>query len=278
MPTPSQTADTSDDLELAARPTHQVDDYIDFVRREGEQFARAAAATPLAADIAACPGWTMRDLVLHLGEIHLWAAANLVAPRREWLHVAELGELARYWPELASRTPDDHELVSWYRATNRNLIDVLESVPPDVGACCFLPAPSPLVMWARRQASEIAVHRFDAEAAGQVSSHFDPEFAGDMLDELLSGFAPMRRSAEASTERTLLVDAVDVGERWWLTIGPNAIETARTGDEHDLRVVGTAAQLYLTMWNRRPEVPVQLDGDASVLELWSRSCQVVWTR
>ncbi len=45
-------------------------------------------------------------------------------------------------------------------------------------------------MWSRRQASEIAIHRFDAENARGVSSHFEPEFAADMLDELLSGFAP----------------------------------------------------------------------------------------
>lgn len=34
---------------------------------------------------------------------------------------------------------------------------VLESAPADVAAFTFLPAPTPLAIWARRQASEIAM-------------------------------------------------------------------------------------------------------------------------
>ncbi len=145
-----------------------VSDYIGFVASEGELFASAAEQGDLNVEIAPCPGWDMRELVRHLGMIHLWAAANVAFPESDWLDVSDLPDLVRYWPELTGESgeyPDDAELVDWYRDTLANLIEVLKSAPADVAAFTFLPAPSPLSMWARRQASEIAIHRFDAEHA-----------------------------------------------------------------------------------------------------------------
>jgi len=40
----------------------------------------------------------------------------------------------------------------------------LASAPPDLDCLTFLAAPSPLAMWARRQAHETAIHRVDAES------------------------------------------------------------------------------------------------------------------
>ena len=73
--------------------------------------------------------------------------------------------------------PDDDDLINWYLDTNANLVDALESAPPDVESFTFLPAPSPLAMWARRQAHETSIHRFDAENAAGIASEFDPTFA-----------------------------------------------------------------------------------------------------
>jgi hypothetical protein len=147
------TTSTSTD-ERAFERTHRRDPsgYIESVGTEGELFARAAGMGELDVAIAACPGWNMRDLVRHLGEIHLWAAANVAFPKPSWLHVGALTDLARYWPDLAARWPNDDELVSWNRATHDNLLDVLAAAPLDVEAFVFLPSASPLTMWARRRA------------------------------------------------------------------------------------------------------------------------------
>ena len=251
--------------------------YIESVVTEGGHFARTAGLGDLDVAIAACPGWNMRDLVRHLGEIHLWAAANVAFPKPHWLRVRDLTDLAGYWPDLAARWPDDDELVSWYRATHDNLVHVLETAPLDVEAFVFLPAASPLTMWARRQASEIAIHRFDADDARGVPSHFEPDFAADMLDELVCGFAPIGQHAADVADRVLHVHASDVGERWWVTMGPAGVTASRHGDRADLVATGTAAELYLLLWNRTPASSVRLDGDLEVLELWRETCRVVWT-
>ncbi|NOX31339.1 MAG: maleylpyruvate isomerase family protein, partial [Actinobacteria bacterium] len=139
-----------------------VEDYIGFVVAEGELFATAADQGDLTVDIASCPGWDMRELVRHLGLIHLWAAGNVASPTDEWLAADDLTDLAGHWPELATAWPEDADLVAWYRDTHANLVDVLKSAPANLDCFTFLPAPSPLIMWSRRQASEIAIHRFDA--------------------------------------------------------------------------------------------------------------------
>lgn len=252
--------------------------YIGFVASEGSRFASAAEMGALDVAIAACPGWNMRDLVRHLGEIHLWAATNVAFPKPTWLKVGGLTDLAPYWPDLAAAWPSDTQLVSWYRATLANLLHVLESAPIDVEAFTFLPAPSPLLMWARRQASEIAIHRFDAEAARNLTSRFDPQFASDMLDELVSGFAPRSESVAVDAERVLHVSACDVGEQWWVTFGPGGITTSRGGGDADLTVSATAAELYLSLWNRAPDSTVQLAGDPDVMTLWHDTCRVRWFR
>jgi uncharacterized protein (TIGR03083 family) len=250
--------------------------YSDWVAVEGERFARAAGGGRLDVPIAACPGWDMRELVRHLGEIHLWAAANVAFPRPRWLRVARLADLEPFWPDLAVPVGDD-DLVSWYQATHTNLLRVLRTAPSDVEAFTFVPAPTPLTMWSRRQASEIAVHRFDAELARGMETHFDADFASDMLDELVAGLALRSRADTGDAPRVLHLAAVDAREDWWVAISPAGITTSRSGGDADLTMVGTAADLYLTMWNRTPASGLELIGDPQVIDLWRRSCRIRWS-
>jgi len=260
----------------------QVADYIGYVVSEGDKFAAAADKGELDVEVSACDGWDMRTLVRHLGLIHLWAAGNVAFTQDDWLDADDIPDMARYWPELGSSWPDDSELVSWYRQTKANLVRVLETAPADHQCFSFLPAPTPVTMWSRRQASEIAIHRFDAENARGIPSHFEPEFAADMLDELLSGFASRPRAEgakeiEIESERVLHVYADDVDEHWYLTIGPETIETSRDGGDADLTVTATAAELYLLMWNRADDSTSTLTGDAGLMGLWRESCRVRWS-
>jgi uncharacterized protein (TIGR03083 family) len=254
-------------------------DYIDAVEIEGKAFAATAEAGDLTAAIPACDGWTMRELVRHLGMIHLWAAANIAFPHDDWLDVEELPDLVQFWPALAhgGEYPDDDELVAWYRTTLANLVEVLRAAPADHQCFSFLPAPTPVTMWARRQASEIAIHRADAEAARGLTSAFRPDFAADMLDELLSGFAPRPGNQPGIVSPMVIhVHATDVDEHWYLTLAPDGITTEPDGDRADLTASAPAGDLYLLFWNREPSSDVGLDGDASVMDTWRATCRVRW--
>lgn len=254
----------------------EIAEHITVIEQEAKLFAEAAEQGGLEVDIDTCPGWNMRDLVRHLSEIHLWAAAH-VAGRATKMWVDDLSDLSAYWPDLAVFWPDDSDLIGYYRRTNTNLVRELESAPADLEAMTFLPAPSPLAMWARRQAHEISIHRFDAQNAAGATSGFDPVLASDGIDELLTCFAPRRTDFPLDDTRTMVVHTTDTDERWHVTLGPDGIAAKRGDGPADLTVSGRAADLYLAVWNRGDDDAVQVVGDRDLLELWHSNLRVRWS-
>lgn len=244
----------------------EIPEHITAVETEGALFAEAARRSDLNAAIEFCPGWDMRDLVRHLSEIHLWAAAR-VAKRTSKLFPDDISEHIESWPDLAVFWPDDVDLIDWYLETNANLVDALRAASPTDDIPTFLPAPSPLAMWARRQAHEIAVHRFDAEHATYSASGFDPEFASDGIDEMVMGFAPRSRYAPADTQ-TIAVHALDTDDRWTVTLSPDGTTTVRGGGPADATLSGAASDLYLTLWNRGRDDAITIEGQHEVLDSW----------
>src|SRR5262245_52811149 len=121
----------------------QIDEHVAIVEREGQQLAAIAECTPLDATVPTCPGWTLRDLVRHVSGIHLWAAATVSRTR-----------IGAWDPfvELDGKWPADDSLVAWFRAGHAELVRALRAAPADLECFSFLPAPSPLAFWARRQA------------------------------------------------------------------------------------------------------------------------------
>ena len=53
--------------------------HIAAIGNDGKLFAEAAESTSLDNPVPGCPGWDVRELVRHLGMIHLWAAAHVAA-------------------------------------------------------------------------------------------------------------------------------------------------------------------------------------------------------
>jgi len=250
--------------------------HVTAIEQEAQLFADAARRSGFDAAIPTCPGWDMRDLVRHLAEIHLWAAAQ-VSNRATKMWVDDLSELSAYWPDLAVFWPNDDELIDWYLETNTNLARELTSAPADLECRTFLPAPSPLAMWARRQAHETAVHRFDAEHAGHAGTSFDPAFAADGIDEMLVAFAPRGSEFAIDSPGTMVVRANDTDDRWQVTMTPNGITTIRGDGPADVTLTGPASDLYLTVWNRGDDSTIEVAGNRDLLETWHNNHQIRWS-
>ncbi len=254
----------------------EIAEHVAAVGQEAKLFAVAARQGGLDGDIPTCPGWNMRDLVRHLSEIHLWAAAHVAQPHdKPW--VDDLAELTVFWPDLAIFWPDDDRLIDWYLDTNSNLVEALESAPLDVESFTFLPAPSPLAMWARRQAHEIAIHRFDAENAVGIASQFDPAFASDGIDELLTGFAPRGTEFPVDSDRTIAVHATDTNDHWHLTLAPTGITALRGDGPADATLTGDASDLYLVLWNRVEDSRITITGDTELVDTWHDNIRIRWS-
>ncbi len=268
-------SDSDGPMQNGREDTVEVTEHITAVGQEAALFAEAARQGGLEADIDGCPGWNMRDLVRHLSEIHLWAAAR-VAKRTSKLFPDDISEHTESWPDLAVFWPDDDDLIDWYLKTNANLVQALESASPDDDIPTFLPAPSPLAMWARRQAHETAVHRFDAQHASGAETGFDPIFAADGIDEMVSAFAPRANEFPIPTTQTMVVHADDTDDRWHLTLAADGITTVRGDGPADVTLTGDAADLYLVLWNRGKDSSITVEGERDLLALWHDNKRVRW--
>jgi uncharacterized protein (TIGR03083 family) len=174
--------------------------------------------------------------------------------------------------------PDDAVLAGWLRTGHAALVAALTSAPPDLACWSFLPAPSPLEFWARRQAHETAIHRADGQGAiGEVDG-WPEEFAVDGIEELLFAFYARRAGrVRHNPPRSLALRATDADVGWTLHIGPEGLRAEREASDADCLIEAGAAELYLLLWNRRDAEGLTVRGDASVLDVWRGSARVRWS-
>jgi uncharacterized protein (TIGR03083 family) len=247
--------------------------HIAALRHDGELLADAAQRAGLDAPVLSRPGWRVRDLVQHVGDVHRWAAGNVTSGNGK--PVSEGRERAPAWLR-----PDDDMLVDWFRAGHDALVKVLELADPGLDCWTFMPAPSPLAFWARRQAHETAIHRIDAEAADGNITPFSPLFAADGVDELLTMFVSAPGGGlRADPPRTLAVHAVDGAPDggpadWLVRIGRGQVEVSREAAGGDCELSGCASDLYLLLWNRQGTDGIQVTGDRSLLAAWHESVRI----
>jgi uncharacterized protein (TIGR03083 family) len=247
----------------------EVSEHLAAIRREGVLLASAAERGELDAQIPTCPEWRMRDLVRHIGGIHRWAAMHVREARMR--PVNGFAEAVDAWPA-------DGELIEWFRHGHARLVETLEQAPSDVQCWSFLPAPSPLAFWARRQAHETAIHRADADSASGTRTSYPTLDAVDGLDELLMSFvARSDGRLTADPPRSLHVHTTDSDGEWLVNIGPTDVRVTVEHAPADCTLSGPASELFLLLWNRASTAGIAVDGDASLLEIWRGAVQIRWS-
>lgn len=260
--------------------------YIDALERDGVLLADAAESVGLAAAVPTCPGWLVRDLVRHQAYVHGWAARHVAGGLTELIDEATE-------EDALGGGPPDAELIPAYREGHVALVRTLRAADPDVRCATFMPAPSPLAFWARRQAHETAVHRYDAEAAAvnataaagrggpppNPADAFGPAFADDGINELIMGFAARRRyRLRGDGTRSLAIHAADTGGRWHVRLADGATQVSRGDAQADCVLTGPAAGLYAFLWNRVDATPatVTISGNKTIVATWRSSVRVTW--
>lgn len=245
--------------------------YVDALDAAAAQLARSAADAGLDSPVPTCPEWRVRDLLIHQGMVHRWAADNLrghgYGRHEQWLAEGS-----------ASADP-----LGWFEAGAGDLAQAIRTAADDIDAIVFLhDAPPPRLFWARRQAHETTIHGVDAQSAqlgrpptaAEVS--ISPELAADGIDELLTGFLPRRKTKLHSVEPyTVVVHATDVPRDWHITVSESPPVTAHgTVSAPDLNMVGSAVELYLGLWNRGDIV--RIEGRTEILDQWRTDVKVLW--
>jgi uncharacterized protein (TIGR03083 family) len=244
----------------------EIDAHVQAIQEHGAALADAAERAGLDTSVPTCPDWLVRNLVAHQGQVHRWAATYVATARTDT--GLELED-----------APGDATLLTWFREGHARLVDAITSAPADLDCWSFLPAPSPLAFWARRQAHETTIHRADAESAAGKQLDVDAALAVDGIDELLLGFYSRGRGRlVADPPLTLGLRLTDAGpdDAWAVAIRPDGREITRGHATGDCVVTGRASDVYQFLWNRRDRSAVQLDGDPGVLDLWQDKARISW--
>ncbi|MFE6099260.1 maleylpyruvate isomerase family mycothiol-dependent enzyme [Streptomyces laurentii] len=241
--------------------------HIDALEAAGRALVQASATAGLDAEVATCPGWQVRHLLRHMTKVHRWAAATVS------------GRRTSYHPAGADTELDGDALLAYVREGHALLVGALRDAPEDLECWTFLPVPSPLAFWARRQAYETLVHRADAASAlGPLDAPglVDPALATDGIDELLSVFHSHDLShVRTERPRTLRVRATDTGRVWTVRLSPRAPLVLPSAEgPADCELSGPADRLFLLLWNRLPQDAVTVTGDASLARLWREKSPV----
>lgn len=230
-------------------------DHLARLRLEADALALAAAAGPLDVAVPGCPEWDLEALVRHIGDVHRWAAKIVREQPRERLRRDFEGPR------------EEGALLAWYREGAAGLLAALEAAGDDDDFWFWGPAPGARAFWARRQAHETGIHRFDAESARGGGEPFPTEVALDGVDEWL-GLATRRAHAPAGGGRVLHLHATD-GDGEWLVRVDEALAVERGHGRGDCAVRAAASDLFLLVMNRRSPEGLEVFGDAGLLDVWA---------
>ncbi|MFG1942626.1 maleylpyruvate isomerase family mycothiol-dependent enzyme [Nonomuraea sp. NPDC048826] len=238
-------------------------DYCSLVENETARVAELAGA-PADTPVPACPGWTLGDLITHLGTMHRWVT-HMVSTRNQ----------DRLWSrEVPNGLAEGaHGDAAWLVEGSAEMVRTLRATDPATPLWTWGPG-GDAGWWARRMTFELVVHRVDAEQALGLEPQVDAAVATDGVDELLGNLsgAPWvrKRLAELGLEgATFHLHATDVPGEWTFVQGTGGAVTWERGHaKGDAAVRAPVRDLLLLMYGRCSLEGLTVFGDRALLERW----------
>ncbi|WP_158548079.1 maleylpyruvate isomerase N-terminal domain-containing protein [Desertihabitans brevis] len=226
---------------------------LDSTVTQTEEVAGWVDGADPATPVPTCPGWTLTNLVGHIGSTQRWVT-RLVAEG--------IGDPAAAFALASEDAPDDPEgWPGWLRTGAAEVRGTLAGATngPDV----FDPSGGGdgVVFWSRRVFGEISVHRIDAAATLDRRYTIDAPSAVAAIDDWLGTIAsagwaavvPGFADAMRGTGQTIAWVAEDVDDAWLLrrTDAPLVLTSERVA-EADVLITGPAEQLLQVVSRRLP--------------------------
>lgn len=206
--------------------------WLDELASATEQFRAVIASAEnhdaLSTPVAACPGWDLQELAIHVGRTHLWATQILA------------GADPRDRPQDTPKGP----LAPWYAGIAENLRHALAEAGPHAPCWTLVKEQRTALFWQRRQVHETLVHLWDARSALSQQTEFDKALAFDGIAEIRDVMYPrmLRAGRVDPLPVSLAISATDL-EAELVVIGEAPEEAV---------LEGPAAELLLLLWHRLP--------------------------
>jgi uncharacterized protein (TIGR03083 family) len=242
-------------------------DFTEEYAAAAERLAVAVAWSDLRAPVPGCPGWSVLDLVVHVGNVHAWAAT-----------IVETGRAAAEQNDRPSSSRP-RAVSSWYAGKAEDLYEVLRGADPDAPCWNFAFGSGTKRFWPRRQLHETTIHQVDLDRTLHRDTEIEPAVGRDGVDEVLGVFLHRmhQRGRPAALDRPLAVTATDTGDSWVVSPHPRPAATPLV----PAQAVGTTSEVVPTLpptvEHRRsshpPAVEDRVEGTAAVLYrlLWGRA-------
>ncbi|OBH81155.1 maleylpyruvate isomerase family mycothiol-dependent enzyme [Mycobacterium sp. E2989] len=239
--------------------------FLDENRAFSELFRDVDRSTP----VPTCPGWSLDQLLRHVGRGDRWAAQIVRDRLEEFLDPRSV--------EGGKPPPDPADAISWLHGGAQRLVDAVELTGVETPVWTFL-GPRPANWWVRRRLHEVAVHRADAAIATGAEFTLAAEVAADGITEWLERVAIQAGSDGSPLPleggNTLHLHATDpgLGEAGEWTIGVDAgrITWSHEHGKGTAALRGGATELLLAILRRVPlaDTGIALFGDEAVWQDW----------
>ncbi|ORJ60365.1 maleylpyruvate isomerase family mycothiol-dependent enzyme [Mycobacterium simiae] len=244
-------------------------DYAAAFLDENRAFAALFDGVDQSVPVPTCPGWSVNQLLRHVGRGDRWAA-QIVRDRLD--QPLDLRSV-----EGGKPPPDPADAISWLHGGAQLLVDAVELSGVETPVWTFL-GERPANWWIRRRLHEAAVHRADAALALGRDFALQPDIAADGISEFLD-----RISVQAGANgtplpledgRTLHLHATDPGlgetGEWTVRVSGGRVTWAHEHGKGTLAVRGGATELLLAMTRRTSLAAIGIEtfGDDAVWQHW----------
>jgi uncharacterized protein (TIGR03083 family) len=235
---------------------------------QAELLAIGLKGADLRAPVPSCPGWSLGDLVRHIGGGHRWAEEVVRTRATGFLPDDQVRKLDG---DDTADVPAD-----WLREGAVRFADTLRAAGPDTKVWAPLIFDS-TSFWARRFAHETLVHRADATLAAGTEFVVADDVALDAVDEWMEldslpqhfDYKPQKREL-LGAGRTLAFDATDAEAAWFVDLTGEVIAWRRGRGQAAVTVRASLTDLLLVIYRRKavPGNGIEILGDMDLLDTW----------
>jgi uncharacterized protein (TIGR03083 family) len=244
-----------------------VDDYAAALTGQNRMLGELLQDADWSVPVPTCPGWTLLQLLRHVGRGDRWAA-QIIADRAA----------ASLDPRLVreGKPPADVSgAIRWLTQSPLTLLTAVDAIGPGSEVSTFV-GPRAARWWVRRRLHEATVHRADAAIALGVPYELPAELAADGISEWLERLADEQSlgrppALPAGASLALRATDQDLTESTWSVLGrPEGMRLARQPASADLTLSGPATDLLLALVRRRPaeDTGISMQGDTELWRTW----------
>ena len=242
-------------------------DYAAALTAQNQELAELLRDADWSLPVPTCPGWTLLQLLRHVGRGDRWAA-QIITDRAD--------------TSLDPRSVRDGKppadvlgAIRWLSQGPLILLAAVQGTGPGAEVATFTGV-KPAAWWTRRRLHETTVHRADAAIALGAPYGLPAELAADGISEWLERLADQQAlgqppSLPAGASLALRATDQDLTDNTWAVLGsPEGMHWRGGPANADLTVSGSAVGLLLALLRRRPaeDTGISMQGDIALWHSW----------